>query len=249
MKNFVLVPGTSCGAWIWQCLSPLLREAGHNVYPVTLTGLGATSHLISKIDRVTLGTHIKDVTNLLFYEDLSDVILVGNSYAGMVITGVAAKEPKRLSHVVYFDAYVPYEGENEMSLWPSEEQVKVKAEIAKGNRFRPLPPNFPAFLGIKDPDLAGWVQARLTPHPISTYEDPPPIGSSEPALVPKSFINCTEGPFGAPLFETFASRARNLNWPVYELKAGHAAMLTHPKESADILLRIVKRDMRLTSQL
>lgn len=238
MTNFLLVPGTSCGAWIWQRLSILLRAAGHNVYPLTLTGLGEKSHLLPKIDRITLATHVEDVTNLLFYEDLSNVVLIGNSYAGMVITGVAAKKPKRLAHVVYFDAYLPFPGENEMSLWPPEEQVRVKAEIAKGNKFRPLPPNFPAFLGISEPNLAQWVQARLTPHPISTYEDPPPPESAESKLIPKSFISCTEGPFGTPLFATFASRARNLGWKVYELKAGHAAMLTHPKESADILLKI-----------
>ncbi len=238
MTNFLLVPGTSCGAWIWQRLTPLLRAAGHSVYPLTLTGLGASSHLLPKIDRITLATHIEDVTNLLFFEDLANVVLVGNSYAGMVITGVSAKEPKRLAQVVYFDAYVPFEGENEMGLWPLEEQSKVKAEIAKGNEFRPLPPNFPAFLGITDPNMAQWVQARLTPQPISTYEDSPPIGSPESALVPKSFINCTKGPYGAPLFAAFARRAHSLGWPVYELKAGHAAMLTHPKESADILLKI-----------
>lgn len=181
MSNFVLVPGTSCGAWIWRRLSPLLRAAGHDVYPLTLTGLGPNSHLLPKIDRITLMTHIEDVTSVLFYEDLSDVVLVGNSYAGMVITGVAAREPQRLAHVVYFDAYVPFEGENKMSLWSPEEQTRVKAEIAKGNRFRPLPSNFPAFLGISDPNLAEWVQARLTPHPISTYEDPPPSGGLESA--------------------------------------------------------------------
>ena len=238
LGSFVLVPGTSCGAWVWRRLSPLLRAAGYDVYPLTLTGLGANSHLLPKIDRVSLATHIEDVASLLFYEDLSDVVLVGNSYAGMVITGVAAKEPRRLAHIVYFDAYVPFEGENEMSLWPPEEQARVKAEIAKANRFRPLPPNFPVFLGISDPKLAEWVQARLTPHPISTYEDPPPLGGPESSSVPRSFISCTEGPFGAPLFATFASRARKLGWKVYDLKAGHAAMLTHPRESADILLRI-----------
>ena len=194
--------------------------------------------MISKIDRITLATHIEDVTNVLFYEDLSDVFLVGNSYAGMVITGVAAREPRRLAHVIYFDAYVPFQGENEMSLWPPEELARVKAEIAKGNRFRPLPPNFLEFVGIKDPDLAEWVQPRLTPHPISTYADPPPTNSPESARIPRSFINCLEGPFGAPLFATFAARAKELGWMVYELKAGHAAMLTHPRESADVLLKI-----------
>ena len=141
MANFVLVHGTSHGAWCWRLLSPLLRSAGHEVYAPTLTGLGASSHLLSKIDRVTLATHIEDVTNVLSYEDLTDVVLVGHSYAGMVITGVASKEPKRLSRLVYYDAYVPYEGENGISLWPPEEQGRVRAEMVRGAKTRPLPPD------------------------------------------------------------------------------------------------------------
>jgi pimeloyl-ACP methyl ester carboxylesterase len=108
VANFLLVHGTSCGAWIWRLLSPLFQAAGHEVFMPTLTGLGASSHLLPKIDRITLATHIQDIINMIFYEDLSDVVLVGNSYAGMVITGVAAKEPRRLAHLVYLDAYVPF---------------------------------------------------------------------------------------------------------------------------------------------
>ncbi len=193
-----------------------------------------------KIDRIPLPTHIEDVTNTLFYEDLSDVVLVGHSYGGMVITGVATKEPRRLAHLVYFDAYAPFEGENEMQLWPPEEQARVQAEIAKGNRFRPLPPNLPALLGITDANLAEWMRERLTPHPISTYEDPPPTGREESVSIPRTFIHCTVGPL-APWFGVFAERARSLGWKVYELAAGHGANLTHPKELADILLRIVSK--------
>ena len=236
MSVFVLVHGTSCGSWIWRYLSPLLRAAGHDVYAPTLTGLGANSHLVERIERISLATHIQDVTNMLFYEDLSEVVLVGNSYAGMVITGVAATAPQRLAHVVYLDAYVPLQGEREMDLWPPEEQARVRAEIAKGNRFRPLPPNFPAFLGIADPKLAEWLEQRLTPHPLSTYEDPPPQGA-ESLSVPRTFIHCTGGPT-APLFEVFASRARGLGWKVVELPAGHAAMVTNPRQLTEILLGI-----------
>jgi pimeloyl-ACP methyl ester carboxylesterase len=86
-------------------------SAGFDVYTPTLTGLGASSHLAHEIKRISLGTHIKDITNMLFYEDLGEVLLVGHSYGGMVITGVAAKESQRLAHLVYLDAYLPFEGE------------------------------------------------------------------------------------------------------------------------------------------
>jgi pimeloyl-ACP methyl ester carboxylesterase len=88
---FVLVHGTGHGGWCWRFLTPILRTAGHNVYTPTLTGLGASSHLLHDLNRVSLDTHVRDITNMMFYEDLSDVILVGHSYGGMVITGVAAK--------------------------------------------------------------------------------------------------------------------------------------------------------------
>ena len=108
--TFVLVHGTGHGGWCWRFIVPLLRAAGHDVYTPTLTGLGASSHLLYELNnRISLDTHFKDVTNTLFYEDLSDVVLVGHSYGGMVITGVAAKEPRRLAQLVYFDAYLPLE--------------------------------------------------------------------------------------------------------------------------------------------
>ncbi len=240
--TFVLVHGTSCGGWIWKRLAPLLRAAGHDVYTPTLTGLGETSHLLPRLGRITLATHIEDIANLLHYEDLSHVMLIGNSYAGMVITGVASEEPRRLAHMVYLDAYVPSDGENEMQLWPSEARAQVEAEIARGGTFRPLPPDFPAFLGITDPRLAGWAQARFTPHPLSTYEDAPPSGTQESASIPRTFVLCTKAPLTPmkPHFDVFAAKARRLGWSVKELDAGHAAMLTNPDALAGILLEIAK---------
>lgn len=82
--------GTGSGGWCWRFIAPLLRAAGYDVYTPTLTELGASSHLLHELDRISLDTHVKDATNMLFYEDLSEVVLVGHSYGGMVITGVAA---------------------------------------------------------------------------------------------------------------------------------------------------------------
>jgi pimeloyl-ACP methyl ester carboxylesterase len=205
--------------------------------------LGERAHLLSKIDRITLATHIEDVTNLLFFEDLSEVVLVGHSYAGMVITGVAARESRRLAHLVYFDAYIPSEGESEIDLWPPDVQAKARADIAKGLNIRPLPPDFPGFLGVTDPRLAAWMQERFTPHPFSTYEDPPPSSSPESASIPRTYIHCTLGHVASWMADmgTFAAKARGLRWKVYELAAGHDAMLTHPKEVADILLGIASK--------
>ncbi len=239
--TFVLVHGTGHGGWCWRFIVPLLRAAGHDVYTPTLTGLGASSHLSHQVDRISLATHIEDVSNTLFYEDLNRVVLVGHSYAGMVITGVAAKAPQRLAHLVYLDAYLPLEGENEISLWPPDQQERFRADLASGTRFR-QPHLVMPLLGITDPQMSQWVQERLTPHPYSTYEDPPPSGSPESARIPRTYVYCSLGPF-ARWTEPFAARARKLGWNVQTMAAVHDSMITEPKELADILLRIAGRQV------
>ena len=162
MTAFVLVHGTGHGGWCWQKVARLLRAAGSEVYAQTLTGVGDRSHLLHC--GVDLRTHITDVANLLSYEDLSDVVLVGHSYAGMVITGVAAVAPERLKMLVYLDAYVPDEGQSEVDLWPPAMRAEIESDQAAGRGLRPAPT--PELMGITDPVLADWARARITPHPF-----------------------------------------------------------------------------------
>lgn len=112
MATFVLVPGGWDGAWHWRSIARLLQAAGQEVLAVTLTGLGERAHLASP--QITLSTHIVDVVNVLRFEQLNDGILAGHSYGGTVITGVAEREPERLAHLVYIDAFVPKDGQ---SMW------------------------------------------------------------------------------------------------------------------------------------
>jgi pimeloyl-ACP methyl ester carboxylesterase len=232
MAIFVLVHGSWHGGWCWQKVTPLLQAAGHRVYTPTLSGLGERSHLLSC--GVDLTTHITDVVNLLYYEDLSEVILVGHSYAGMVITGVAAKIPERLARLVYLDAYVPAEGQSEFDLWPPEEQAQARADIAAGRGLRQA--MSPGTLGITDTATANWVAARLTPHPLTTYDQPTPLGNAQNAALPRVYIHCTVGPL-APRFARFAAKARAENWEVHEIATGHDVMLTAPEKLAAILLQ------------
>jgi pimeloyl-ACP methyl ester carboxylesterase len=160
VATFVLVHGSAHGGWCWRFLAPLLQAAGHDVYRPTLTGLGANSHLLDELGRISLDTHVKDVTNMLFYEDLSEVVLVGHSYGGMVITGVADKEPRRLTQLVYLDAYLPLEGESEVDLWPPDQKDKYRADLASGIKVRP--PLAPSMFGITDAKMSKWVEERLT---------------------------------------------------------------------------------------
>ena len=237
MVVFVLVHGTGHGGWCWRFLVPLLRRAGYDVYTPTLTGLGASSHLAHELNRISLDTHVKDITNMLFYEDLSEVVLVGHSYGGMVITGVTAKESQRLAHLVYLDAYLPLEGENEIALWPSVQKERYFTDIASGIKFRS--PLELSMLGITGPKISQWVQERLTSHPYSTYEDPPPSGILQSASIPRTYIHCTQGPISSWM-EPFAARASKLGWGVHSMAVGHDVMITHPEELAKTLIQIAR---------
>jgi pimeloyl-ACP methyl ester carboxylesterase len=233
MATFVLVHGSWHGGWCWRLVTPLLRAAGHDVYTPTLTGLGERAHLVNS--GVTLETHIEDVVNLLFYEDLSDVALVGHSYAGVVVSGVAARVPERLACVLYLDAYLPPEGHSLFDVWSPEERETARAQIAAGPGLRQ--PASPAGMGIVDPDLAAWVAARLTPHPLRTYEQPIPAGTAASAGLPRAYIHCTAGPT-TPRFAPFAQRARGEGWAVRELATGHDAMLIVPRELTALLCEL-----------
>jgi pimeloyl-ACP methyl ester carboxylesterase len=239
MATFILVHGTGCGGWVWQKLTPLLRAGGHEVYTPTLTGVGDRSHLLDC--GVDLFTHITDVTSLIEYEDLTDVVLVGHSYAGMVITAVAAKVPERLSEVVYLDAYLPDEGQSEADLWPKEMRKEIFKDFVAGKGVR-QPPSL-GFLGITDLEMGDWVKARMTPHPLATYNQPAPVGNSKSAALPHIYIHCTAGPT-APLFATFAKKAKEKDWEVYELATGHMVMLTLPHDLATILLNLADQIVR-----
>jgi len=233
MATFVLVHGSHGGGWIWQKVTRLLRAGGHEVYAPTLTGVSDRAHLLAC--GVDLTTHITDVASLLLFEDLSDVILVGNSYAGIVITGVAAKVPERLKLLVYLDAYCPDDGQSEADLWPAEMRAAMQADPATSRGLRQPPP--PALFGITDLELTDWVQARWTPHPLATYTEPVPYGNARSAALPRVYIHCTAGlGTSTPLFAPCAAKARANGWEVRELAAGHVAMLTAPDEVADLLL-------------
>jgi pimeloyl-ACP methyl ester carboxylesterase len=210
----------------------MLRAAGSDVYAPTLTGLGDRSHLLDC--GVNLTTHITDITSLLFHEDLSDVVLVGHSYAGMVITGVAAKAPERLRQLIYLDAYLPDEGQTEVDLWPPDMRAQIEAEAEASRGMRLVTPEM---MGISDPAMAEWARERITPHPISTYVEAVPKGSPRSAPLARAYITCTEGPLTS-LLGTFAEKARAAGWPVREIATGHDAMLIAPDAVTKLLLEL-----------
>jgi pimeloyl-ACP methyl ester carboxylesterase len=234
MATFVLVHGSWHGGWCWRPVAPQLRAAGHEVFTPTLSGLGERSHL--DLPRVDLALHIQDIVQVLRFEDLERVVLVGHSYAGMVITGVAALAPERLHLLVYLDAYVPGDGQSQLDLWPESDRRAALEELDAGRAYRPLPS--PASLGVTDPALGAWVQGHLTPHPWSTYLDPPPPQTAASRTLPRAYIHCSEGGAFSERTQGFAQAARAGGWPVVTLATGHDAMVTEPDALARVLLEM-----------
>jgi pimeloyl-ACP methyl ester carboxylesterase len=231
----VLVHGSNDGSWVWKRVAPMLRAAGHEVYAPTLSGLADRRHLLDS--GIDLNTHVEDVANLLVYEDLSDVILVGHSYAGMVISGVAASVPERLKRVVYLDAYVPEPGQSAVDLWPEERRAYAERADPTGEGSAQPPPL--SLFGVTDPGLAAWIESRMTPHPGATYTQPVAPGDARSAALERVFISCTGNPATTPnFFGPFAQKARSSGWAVHEIAAGHLAMLTAPESVAEVLLEI-----------
>ena len=236
MATFVLVHGSWHGGWCWQKLTPLLAAAGHCVLTPTLTGCGPNVHMVGK--GVDLETHIKDIANLMFYDDLDDVILVGHSYAGMIIGTAAMRSAPRVRALVYLDAYVIEPGKTGFDLWSPERLAAAKAAMARGEMFRP--PFEPEMLGITDPRMAEWLRTRLTPHPLATYDQPIEDDNTANARLPKLYIACTQGPT-APIFASTVERVRAKGWDVSELATGHNAMMLEPEKLAGILLAFERK--------
>jgi len=226
VATFVLVHGAFAGGWIWRAVRLYLRSAGHEVETPTLTGLGERVHLLTA--RVDLDTHIRDIVNVLTYEDLHDVVLVGASYAGMVITGVAEQMPERLAHVVYVDAFIPRDGESMLDLCPEDYRNSFLAGVQSGSLVVPA----------GDHPIPE-VNARLTGHPLKTLAQPFRARNGPVRVIPRTFLRCTD-PLH-PGLELSAARARSeVGWNYCELATKHSAYVYAPRELANLLLAIPK---------
>lgn len=230
-KTFVLVHGASHGGWCWRYVADRLRDNRHAVTTPTLTGLGERAHLLDST--IDLGTHITDVENHIGYEDLVDIVLVGHSYAGAVISGVADRLPHRISRLIYLDALLMQDGETAMAQLPEgvgDERIRFAARQS-GGLVMPVPPA--AAFGVTDPGQAAWLESKLTPHPIKTYLTQLRLNSAIGNGLPADYIICT-----APLYrglDAAHARAMQTGWSVHELATGHDAMVIAPMETANLL--------------
>lgn len=233
--TFLLVHGAWHGGWCWQRVAPLLRAAGHEVVAPTLTGLSDRAHLLSPL--VGLSTHIEDVVRLIDVLE-GPVVLVGHSYAGMVVAGAADARPDRVAHRVHLDAFVPTDGERAIDLLPERVQHHYVESVEERGWGWLIPPRSLEVLGVTEEADLTWLTPRLTPHPWLSYTERLRLtGAGE--SVPASFIECTDW---MRVFEPYAARARSLGWPTHELATGHEAMVTAPEALARLLLDIVQED-------
>lgn len=231
MATFVLVHGAWHGGWCWKRVSSRLRAAGHEVFTPTLTGLSDRAHVLSP--SVNLSTHVIDIVKLIDAEALTDVVLVGHSYAGMIITAVAQQRPKSIKTRVYLDAFVPENGEAAIDLLP-ENVAHHYHESVEGPGFGWLiPPRSLSVLGVSEQDDLDWLTPRLTPHPWATYTEA--IFLDTELTGNAAYIECTDW---MRVFQPYAQRAADKGWPVYEIATGHEAMVTAPEELSDLLNKI-----------
>ena len=242
MSIFVLVHGAWHGGWCWSKLTPLLLGPGASVYTPTLSGLGERAHLAEMLDpaQLDLDLHIRDIAQLLEYESLNDVIMVGHAYAGMVITGVAEVCPERLSHLIYINGVVPADGEcmaeQLIPVRGPEFAAWVQGCIDRSEGYLPAPAS-PEEIGrrwgIPDPADREWMFAKVTPQPAAAMAGRVHLGNPAARSIPRSFIGGEEAGF-----QPVAERVRAAGWGTYHLDSGHDPMISHPRELADILLGI-----------
>lgn len=232
VATFVLVHGSWHGGWCWRNVVPLLHRAGHAAYAPTLTGLGERSHLVGPT--IGLSTFIQDIVQLFEFEELRDVVLVGHSFGGMVVTGAAEELADRVSRLIYLDAFVPEDGQSLFDILPRSDEVDLRHRARVEGAGWLMPPYPLEVFGITDPDDAAWVQSHLRFMPIRTYEEPVRLGSERARRLPRSYIACS----GFPVFAPIRARAKEEGWDYHEMDTAHDAMVTAPRELADLLIAL-----------
>lgn len=229
MAVFVLVAGAYAGGWIWRQVADSLRAAGHAVYTPTLTGLGERVHL-ARPD-IDLDTHTQDVVNVLLFEDLHGVVLVGHHTGGVVISAVAERIPERIAQLVYLDAVVLHDGECFADLWQREDPspLPIVEALVKTQGD-----------GWRLPVLAGD-DPRMTPHPLRPLQQPLRLGHPAASMIPRTFVYCTDRSDTARFdpIRPSAERARAAGWRYRELTTSNMPMRSAPDEVVRLLLELL----------
>jgi pimeloyl-ACP methyl ester carboxylesterase len=237
VREYVLVHGAWHGAWCWTRVVPGLLAAGHRVVAPTLTGLGDRAHLAGA--QVTLATHVEDVLAAIEAEELGDaIVLVGHSYGGNVISGVADAIRERIAHCVFLDAVVPPPGATHWS-WsmfnsPQDRAARLAAVRERGGGAV-LPPPSAAALGVTDPGDAAWVERRMRPMPLGTYLGGIALARGGAEGLRRTYV-AAAAPAYAPMRPTCERLRADPSWRYLEIATGHDMMVSAPQALCRLLL-------------
>jgi pimeloyl-ACP methyl ester carboxylesterase len=223
------------GGWCWKKVTPILRAAGHEVYTPTLTGLGERAHL--HYPEIDMHTHIQDVVNVLEYEDLRQVILVGHSLAGFMVPAVAERAPERIAHIINLDGPLGEDGKAFKDLLPDYWENFRRRGREAGNEGW-VPPIFEWTFGVTGADLA-WMQSKLTPQPLKTWETPLTFINPAARSIPRTFISCTENLLSNDEISAEVKKYAETGWDFRFISTGHDAMITAPDELAETLIGLI----------
>lgn len=234
MATFVLVPGGFHGGWCYARVASRLRALGHEVHTPTLSGLAERAHLPTVIN---LSTHVQDVVDLFLYEDLTDVVLCGHSYAGMVITGVSGRIPERIRSLFYIDGTVPDDGQSLVDVrGPDATLSLLEAVDETGTMIQPLSARH---FGVNDDDVE-WVDRMCTPHPIACFLQKLRLTGREGLVTRRTYVRTDR--FPSPVTQAmFAKFETVAGWKTATLDCGHDAMLDDPAGLAALLLEELER--------
>lgn len=240
MSTFLLVHGAWHSGRCWERVVPLLESAGHRVCAPSLTGYGDRAHLLGP--EVGLDTHVADVVTLIREQDLTDVVLVGHSYAGLVISSVANQVPDRIAELVYLDAMVPRDGETAVDVQPVTQQlIDLAARSGSGWRIPPLPeqPAPLGLFGVTDPADVAWLRSMLSDQPVRCLQQPVRLDNPAADTIPRTHIHCVGGqPEGITRRPVPPIQPNGTPAQVWELPTGHDCMITMPVELTDLLLKL-----------
>jgi pimeloyl-ACP methyl ester carboxylesterase len=235
LATYVLVHGGGHGGWCYKFVAALLRHKGHEVHAPTLTGLGERE--ASMNPRIDLDFHIADVAKVLHFEDLRDVILVGHSYGGMVITGAADRAIDRIGHLVYLDAATPKNGQSLVDVaGPIMLAARQASRVVDGTELCLFPGTDPlSFYGVTAPEQIEWMRPRLTPHPWKCFDQKLRLLNEESLWkIPQSHIVCTSTLPGRDV-EHLKAISHGRFW---DIDTGHDLMITEPEWVAETLHRV-----------
>ncbi|MEO6085825.1 MAG: alpha/beta hydrolase [Umezawaea sp.] len=240
MSTYLLVHGAWHSGQSWERVVPLLESAGHRVLAPTLTGYGDTAHLLSP--EVGLDTHVADIVGLITAEDLTEVVLVGHSYAGLVISAAANQVPDRIAQLVYLDAMVPEDGESAVDVMPTTQALIDRAvESGTGWRIPPLP-EFPppmGLFGVTNPADVAWLRSMLSDQSVLCLQQPVRLDNPAVNAIPRTHIHCTVGiPQGFARRPVPDVQPNGTPAQVWELATGHDCMVTTPVELTELLVKL-----------